>query len=83
MSTQVVSSLDEAMLPAMWGRATLTTVVSTISMKVPAITAMVISHLFTETWLVGVAMLVSSFELLCGDPRGRPGLRSPAGGRRL
>ena len=40
------------MLPAMWGRATFTTVVSTISMKVPAITAMVISHLLTGT-LVG------------------------------
>ena len=52
------------MLPAMWGRATFTTVVSTISMKVPAITAMVMSHLFTGTWLFGVAMefRVSSFE---------------------
>ena len=49
------------MLPAMWGRATLTTVVSTISMKVPAITAMVMSHLLTGTVGWG-GHGVSSFE---------------------
>jgi len=45
--TQVASSTPAERLPAIWGRATFTTVVSMISMKVPAITAMVINHLFT------------------------------------
>ena len=54
----MVSSSEAARLPAIWGRATLTTVVSTISMKVPAITAMVTSHLLTATGepLLGVVI---------------------------
>ena len=43
----MASSTPAARLPAIWGRATFTTVVSMISMKVPAITAMVMSHLLT------------------------------------
>src|SRR4051812_33352918 len=47
VSAQVASSGVADMLPAMCGRETFTTVVSSTSMKVADITAMAISHGFT------------------------------------
>src|SRR5215470_10499882 len=44
VSAHVASSIDTDRLPAMWGRETLTTVVSSTSMKVANITETAISH---------------------------------------
>src|SRR5579872_4175602 len=44
VSVHVASSVLAERLPAMWGRETLTTVVSSTSMKVLDITAMAMSH---------------------------------------
>ena len=50
--TQVTSSRPALRLPWMWGRETLTTLMSMTSMKVGTITVMATSHLFT-TGVVG------------------------------